>query len=78
MQLKENVSYWMQLERNPTRAQLAVDGSYIDRQPLDPTKQSFALAIKDLLFSSKGQGSARGFQGCVGTYRYVFNTEYDF
>ncbi|CAJ0575467.1 unnamed protein product, partial [Mesorhabditis spiculigera] len=69
VQLKENVSYWMQLERNPTRAQLAVDGSYIDRQPLDPTKQSFALAIKDLLFSSKGQGSARVFRGCVGTYR---------
>ncbi|CAJ0930288.1 unnamed protein product, partial [Mesorhabditis belari] len=70
VQLKDNVSYWLQFARNPTRAQLTLDGSYIDTQPLDPTKQSFALPIKELLLSSKGGGSVRGFQGCVGTYRW--------
>lgn len=66
--LKENSSYWMQLSRNPTRAQLSIDGAYYAEEGLDPQRQSFSLAVTELLLGSQGGG--RGFQGCVGTFRW--------
>ncbi|PIO54540.1 hypothetical protein TELCIR_24096, partial [Teladorsagia circumcincta] len=70
LSLKENSSYWMHFTRNPTRASLSIDDAYFTSQVLDPTgnSQSFALQVNELFLGTHSGG--RGFQGCVGTYRW--------
>ncbi|WKX91422.1 hypothetical protein Q1695_009901 [Nippostrongylus brasiliensis] len=70
LSLKENSSYWMHFTRNPTRASLSIDDAYYTSQVLDPSgkAQSFALQVNDLFLGTHSGG--RGFQGCVGTYRW--------
>ncbi|PAV84081.1 hypothetical protein WR25_21179 [Diploscapter pachys] len=65
VQLKENASYWMQFTRNPTRTTLSIDGAYSTSQMLDPTR-AFTLRVQNLMLGTQG----KGFQGCVGTYRW--------
>ncbi|CAD6190830.1 unnamed protein product [Caenorhabditis auriculariae] len=63
--LKENASYWMQFTRNPTRASLAIDGAYAVSQQLQ-RGQPFSLQVNQIMLGTQG----KGFQGCVGTYRW--------
>ncbi|CAB3408176.1 unnamed protein product [Caenorhabditis bovis] len=65
--LKENASYWLQFTRNPTRASLTIDGAYSVAQQL-PRGQPFSLQVNQIMLGSQGQG--KGFQGCIGTYRW--------
>uniref|UniRef100_A0A1I7XFP4 Cadherin domain protein n=1 Tax=Heterorhabditis bacteriophora TaxID=37862 RepID=A0A1I7XFP4_HETBA len=69
--LKENASYWMHFTRNPTRTSLSIDGAYHISQVLSSTsnlQQPFALQVRDLFLGGHNRG--RGFQGCVGAYRW--------
>uniref|UniRef100_A0A0K0DI32 Cadherin n=1 Tax=Angiostrongylus cantonensis TaxID=6313 RepID=A0A0K0DI32_ANGCA len=68
--LKENSSYWMRFTRNPTRTSLSIDNAYYISQVLDPTvnSQPFSLQVSELFLGTHSGG--RGFQGCVGTYRW--------
>ncbi|KJH45912.1 laminin G domain protein [Dictyocaulus viviparus] len=70
LSLKENASYWLRFTRNPTRASLSIDNSYYISHVLDPTisSQSFSLQVNELFLGTHSGG--RGFQGCVGTYRW--------
>ncbi|KIH42579.1 hypothetical protein ANCDUO_27436, partial [Ancylostoma duodenale] len=51
-------------------ASLSIDDAYYTSQVLDPTgnSQSFALQVNELFLGTHSGG--RGFQGCVGTYRW--------
>ncbi|CAI5439269.1 unnamed protein product [Caenorhabditis angaria] len=65
--LKENASYWMQFRRNPTKASLTIDGAY-SVEELIPKGQPYSLQVNQIMLGTQGQG--KGFQGCIGTYRW--------
>uniref|UniRef100_A0A0M3K3B8 Cadherin-related hmr-1 (inferred by orthology to a C. elegans protein) n=1 Tax=Anisakis simplex TaxID=6269 RepID=A0A0M3K3B8_ANISI len=68
--LAANTSYWMQFSRSPVRSSLSVDGVYHEAVPLDPVKTPYEISISQLLLGAESVGGARGFQGCVGTFRW--------
>uniref|UniRef100_A0A915AY47 Cadherin domain-containing protein n=2 Tax=Parascaris univalens TaxID=6257 RepID=A0A915AY47_PARUN len=70
LQLLDNSSYWMQFSRSPVRSTLSIDGVYHKAIPLDPTKTPYEISISQLLLGAESVGGARGFQGCVGTFRW--------
>lgn len=65
--LKENSSYWLQFSRNPTRSSLSIDNAYTVTNQL-PVGSPFSLQANQIMLGTQGQG--RGFQGCIGTYRW--------
>ena len=61
-----------QLEKknsNISRTTLSIDGAYSTSQMLDPTR-AFTLRVQNLMLGTQG----KGFQGCVGTYRWSKQT----
>uniref|UniRef100_A0A158Q3C5 Neural-cadherin n=1 Tax=Dracunculus medinensis TaxID=318479 RepID=A0A158Q3C5_DRAME len=70
VRLESNASYWMQFSRNPVRTELSIDGMYHESMPLDPSKMPFEISISQLLLGAQSIGGARGFQGCVGSFRW--------
>ncbi|VDM50168.1 unnamed protein product [Toxocara canis] len=70
LQLLDNTSYWMQFSRSPVRSSLSIDGVYHETTPLDPAKTPYEITISQLLLGAESVGGARGFQGCVGTFRW--------
>ena len=50
---------------NISRTTLSIDGAYSTSQMLDPTR-AFTLRVQNLMLGTQG----KGFQGCVGTYRW--------
>ncbi|CAI2294435.1 unnamed protein product [Caenorhabditis sp. 36 PRJEB53466] len=65
--LKENASYWLQFTRNPTRASLSIDNAYSVSTQLDKG-EPFSLQVNQITLGAQGQ--SKGFQGCIGTYRW--------
>uniref|UniRef100_A0A1I7UMA5 Cadherin domain-containing protein n=1 Tax=Caenorhabditis tropicalis TaxID=1561998 RepID=A0A1I7UMA5_9PELO len=65
--LKENASYWLQFTRNPTRASLSIDNAYTVSTQLDKG-EPFSLQVNQITLGTQGQN--KGFQGCIGTYRW--------
>ncbi|KAK0427454.1 hypothetical protein QR680_010233 [Steinernema hermaphroditum] len=72
MRLHANTSYWMQFNRNPTRASLSIDGIYHTSEILNPVgsqSQAYMLPISDIQLGTGG-AFGHGFMGCVGTFRW--------
>ncbi|KAL3997557.1 Laminin G domain family protein [Acanthocheilonema viteae] len=70
LHLQDNISYWMQLSRNPFRASLSIDGVYHNVLPLNPLKIPYQIDINELFLGALNVQSAKGFRGCVGTFRW--------
>uniref|UniRef100_A0A914VF49 Neural-cadherin n=1 Tax=Plectus sambesii TaxID=2011161 RepID=A0A914VF49_9BILA len=71
LRLSNNGSYWLQFDRNPTRASLSIDGVYQVDQLLDPRTQNFAMTYDDrLMIGADTTSGTKDFQGCVGDFRW--------
>lgn len=70
--LNITVPYYLQFNRNPTRAELWLDGLHHDVHTLNPDQQPYAFHVREI-FAGSGQSSSSfqtAFQGCIGTYRF--------
>ncbi|VDN05959.1 unnamed protein product [Thelazia callipaeda] len=70
LRLQDNNSYWMRFSRSPVRASLSIDGVYHEVVPLNPLKVPYQFDINELLLGALSVQGAKGFKGCIGTFRW--------
>ncbi|MFH4978339.1 hypothetical protein AB6A40_005048 [Gnathostoma spinigerum] len=69
--LRDNLSYWVTFSRSPVEASLSVDGVYKEVKRIDPQITPYEIPISQIMLGvQQSQGSNRGFQGCIGTFRW--------
>ncbi|GMT28644.1 hypothetical protein PFISCL1PPCAC_19941 [Pristionchus fissidentatus] len=69
LSLRDNTTYILKIERNPTKAKLSIDGMYHSSKSLDPAISPYVFDVKQLFLGSS-PGNNRGFSGCVGSFKW--------